>query len=198
MATYNARLIGTALGENIVNSLHVIATDGATAQGVAEDVRDAWASKILPLLSTAYSFSGCEVRALSNSDDVYFAGVTAAAAGTQGSGTLPSWACVSVQLFTGTQGRAGRGRIGLSPVSELVSQGANGNLIDPGVVPDYTAGITAFINDLASSGENNAMTLAVVSKINNGVERAVPLISSVTSFRVNTMLGSRLSRHPNR
>lgn len=203
MATFRARILATAQGVPVHNVLHVSAGDAAQ-QAVADDLADAWRSRMLATVHQSYVFGGVEVENIHTDEaGAYSAGTTGPTAGAAVGTPLPTFVCASVRLQTNLRGRAGAGRLGLGPLDEAATTTAGNYLVDVSQNAIRNA-VQAFIDDLASSTRDAPMTLAVVSYFKGvdaagkPIRRATPLITPVVSIAVNGVLGTRLSRHPNR
>lgn len=187
------------------NVLHVTSTSEGNPQGVASDLANAWRTKILPVLHTSYTFQGVEVEDIATDDAAGFSvGTGGPSAGTVTGDAMPTFVCASVRLKTDRRGRAGAGRFGLGPLIEGWTGAEGPNFLQPAAVSAVDTAVNQFRADLESSGDFAAMTLSVVSYYKGvdlqgkPIKRAAPLISTVVSSSVNSVLGTRLSRHPNR
>lgn len=203
MSTFRARILAQAGGVAVHNVVHVSAGQAAD-QDIAHDLADAWRARIVPILHSSYGFQGVEVQNIATEEvGAYSAGTTGPTQGGDTQVVFPTWVCASVRLRTARRGRSGAGRIGLGPIPEIWS-GANGNSLTSDAVNLVNNAVGALITDLASSTRNSPMNLAVVSYYKGvdaqgkPIKRATPIISPVEGHSVNSLLGSRLSRHPNR
>ncbi len=197
MGVYAVAIEGFSAGQVIINSMAGIVI-GATvdespqeAADVAAIFRGAWEDNILARLCNVYQFVGVTARGVLNAEVSGFAAAVNTAGGSAAE-PLPTFAAIRWRLQTAQPGRAGRGRTGLSPVPENTTDAAAPNSINAVNRAAYQANADAFLADLNNSLPSVA--LVVVSRFLNGVPRADPIASLVTSIAVDTRLGTRVSR----
>lgn len=203
MPVYKIRVLATAGGVACQNVLHTqSATTDATA--VAQDFADAWRKHLVAPLASTYQFAGVEAEDIATDDAAgYSAGTTGPTVGADVNAPGPTFVCASVRLKTSRRGRAGAGRFGLGPLPETFTSG-DGNYLNAGAQGTLATALTAWQADLESSGDSTFQTLMVVSYFKGvdaagkPIRRAEPLVTLVDSLSVNAVLGTRLSRHPNR
>lgn len=192
MATYRMTVLATASGQQIRNVLHVTHGGSATKDQLAGSFRNAWQTRICPLLHTSYLLQGVECVNIDNDDAPGYAPATIAG-GTDAAGqAASSFICASVRWNTARRGRSFQGRLGLGPLS---TARVSTNQLDPTWRAGAAGNLETFRTDIQSSGGAAAMLLSVVSLVSNGAPRPVPIVEPVTSVSVNSLVGTRLSRH---
>ncbi len=199
MPTQRVAFKGSAGGQAVQNILHIM--DTGAGSGSAQDTLDAyslaWVANIVPNLATTYVYLGATATPIDPSILGTETSSGTGAVGAQNAATLPVFVSLGITLRTATAGRAGRGRTGLSPLTETYTgeAGGSGQVVTAAGVEQVRLSFQNFIDDIGSTGGvASPGILVVVSEVVNGLPRAAPLVSLVTSFSVASMVGTRLSR----
>jgi len=182
----------TLYGQQIENVHHVkYAGDGDAAELAAiADIYNTWEiDTLMPLLSSALTYRGIEVRDLAVPAGAI--GVAVPEAPIDGSITedsLPGGTAFVISLRSGLAGRSARGRTYVAgiPISKKT-----GNQ----VVGSFASDLVSAFNDLIALLEAAGHFLVVVSRFAELVERVVPATFTITTATaVDTNLDSQRRR----
>ncbi len=193
---YRVTIEGTLLGQVVNNVMHFGTQDtDVTAPGdaaaVAADAAAAWATNMMPILSTAYVLTGVTATPIFSGGSTGEAAVAASGGNTDAAYT--GLACAKVSLRTALRGRAFRGRTGIAGLTE-------GQVAGNTIVESTRAAIqTNFANfvgamNVATGPGYVSLSLGVLSTRFAGGPRVPPIFTEVTSFSVASTIGSRESR----
>ncbi len=199
MPTQRVSFKGTAGGQEVQNVLHIL--DTGSGSGTPQDTLNAyslaWSVTMVGRLASSYVYTGATATPIDPSIQGTESTSGAGTVGPQTGTVLPVFVSLGITLRTATAGRAGRGRTGLSPLTETytLDTGGTGQVVPASLVADTTLAFQEFIDDIGSTGGvASPGILVVVSTVVGGIPRAAPLVSLVTSFSVASMVGTRLSR----
>lgn len=178
----------------VINNVLGLLLDGDVAtesqlQTVALQVANSWEANVLPALVTAYQVQTYRATDLGTGLTVVRADVASGVANEQG---LPAVLVGKVKHSTATPGV--RGRTGISALPTSYIQDANTNFIDTASVVALNNLWQEFIGDLEAGLVGMQAQHAVISRVDNGVERPEPVAIPVTASTFQGKFGTRRSR----
>jgi len=189
------KLLGVQNGIPVVNIFHLNVGTSPTPEilsDIADDVQ-AWASTdLMPLLHSSYTLNSIYVQDISVANGAFHENVlTTDNVGENGGSAAAANAATVVSFGTGLTGRSFRGRfyIGALPQSFLT----DAQHIYSSVATDIIAAFQALINAMEAAG----YVFSVLSKIANGVARAVGILTEVTTIATDTKVDSQRRRTAN-
>jgi hypothetical protein len=197
VGAYVVSLEGFSAGQAVVNVMGAKGSGETQFETAVEALQCAvalarsWEQNVMGRLCNTYQFVGATARGAFEGEISAFEPAIVTAGGSA-SEPMPTFVAIKWRLRTATPGARGRGRTGLSPVPENTTDAANSNAINAVNRNAYQANADAFLAQIAAAAP--AVQLAVISRVLNGVPRAIPLVSPVTSISVDSRLGTRVSR----
>jgi hypothetical protein len=197
VATYSIAIVGEMAGQQVINVLGATAGDAFSvedpieASETASRVYQAWRDQVVFRLSSQYTATKAIARGVIDTS-VSGESIGAVTAGGDASSALPTFAVAKVVLQSTRSGRAGRGRTGLSGITEGMTAPDAPNRLSAASIGVLEGAFDQFVGQ--AEGGAPTLKLVVVSRIFRGVKRATPLISAVVSTTVQAELGSRVSR----
>jgi hypothetical protein len=161
---------------------------GQTPSAVAGAVASAYATAIMPLLSTSITEGVTDVLPLDGvSSTQTFVTDSAGTVGGYGGGTdVPATTCAVWSLQTGHRGRSKRGRMYLPGTRSTMPVAIEANAINPAFVTSWQIGANAFLGHLNGTAPAH-LALMVLS-------RHLSSVQAVVNIRMDTNLGVQRRR----
>lgn len=203
MARYSIAIVGTMAGQQVIN-VHGLDWDNvaapetqAEAAAAAEAAFVAWKAAFLVRLSDQYTVLGAQARGVGN-PLILGESTGPPQAGARLETPLPSFAVAKVLIRSTEPGRAGRGRTGLSGVTENYTDLTSPNRLNGGGQLDLQQRADVWFASLKGGVPPRQLTVVSrfkgVDPTGKPVRRPVPIASNATSVTVAAELGTRVSR----
>jgi hypothetical protein len=177
-----------------VNILHFL-RGGTIAAGdvgnLAEAAKTAWQTNMLPVQTADLRLTAIRVTDLSSLSGQQYTAASTGVGSLAGSG-LPANACLAFTFSTAVRSRSSRGRMFLGGLSQ--SDTMDPQHIAASRVTQKLNAFEAFRLACQSAPAANAWTLAVVSYYTAGAPRVTPVVTTVTSVRLNNRIDSQRRR----